>query len=317
MLYYLTALDNLGNTCYMNTTLQALYAIREFRNYITQSKTHSPLHRTLSKLFKEMMTCKEKSVSPSEFRDEIIKIMPQFEGKGQQDAQEFLRYIIDRIHEEVNEAKINKTKVKPEPKSAKESWNLYLKFMDNSFLVKLFVGQLSSTIKCTHCQNESYCWDTFWDISLSLPEGDKDSDIKDCLKGYTAQEILDNDSMPTCSKCKVKRKSIKTLQIVRSPLILIIQLKKFGNDGQKISKSVKANYRIWINCVPYQLFACICHNGDDSYTGHYTVFCRYESSQKWYFFDDNEMETIESMSYDLLNGAYILFYRMNGVSIMH
>ena len=142
----------------------------------------------------------------------------------------------------------------------KEAYKLYINYVDDSFLNKIFVGQLASTIKCTHCNNESVCWDTFWDISLSLPEGHNDCTLKECLKRYTRDETLDDkDSLPTCSQCNQQRKSIKSLSIIRCPLVLIIQLKKFTNDGQKISKNVKINEMIAINSFKYYLYACICH----------------------------------------------------------
>ena len=53
--------------------------------------------------------------------------------------------------------------------------------------------------------------------------------------------------------------AIKSLSIIRCPLVLIIQLKKFANDGLKISKNVKINEMIAINSFKYYLYACICH----------------------------------------------------------
>jgi len=44
MTFNLTALKNLGNTCYMNTTIQALFATKEFREYILENKVISTLH---------------------------------------------------------------------------------------------------------------------------------------------------------------------------------------------------------------------------------------------------------------------------------
>ena len=44
------------------------------------------------------------SVYPSSFRNQLIKLYPKFRGYDQQDAQEFLRYLINGIHDEINQA---------------------------------------------------------------------------------------------------------------------------------------------------------------------------------------------------------------------
>jgi ubiquitin carboxyl-terminal hydrolase 8 len=315
--FYLTGLDNLGNTCYMNSSLQALNATLEFREYILSNKDKGPLHCSLSKLFKRMANESVKnSISPLEFRDRFADFKPQFKGRAQHDSQEFLRFIIDGIHEEVNVTEPERSKriKKPEPKSANEAFLLYVKYVDNSSLVKIFVGQLTSVIKCTQCQYQSYCWDTFWDISLSLPKGDKECDINDCIKEYTAEEVLDSDSMPNCSQCKQKRKSIKSLQFETLPLILILQLKKFENDGQKISRDVNINDKILINSEKYVLYACICHKGISCVSGHYNCFCKYNLNE-WHFFDDETVTLVKDFNYDQLKNAYILFYRKEGKTL--
>ena len=319
--YNLTALKNLGNTCYMNSALQALFASDEFLIYILDDKCKETLHSSLSKLFKEMIECGEKEdydcVSPQVFRDAFVKIKPQFNNHNQHDSQEFLRLLIDGIHEEANNAKHRKRPKNLEPpKTAKESWNQYKQYMDDSFLVKIFVGHMSSTIKCSQCNHESQSWDTFWDISLSIPEK-SDSNIKSLILNYLDDEILDNDSMVTCDNCKTKRKSTKSMKIERLPLILTINLKRFGNDGQKLSKNIDIEEKLFLNDNPYELYACICHRGTMAGGGHYNAFCRYYYDY-WYFFDDSSLERLGNSIHSFKEGlkdAYILFYHMIDVTI--
>jgi ubiquitin carboxyl-terminal hydrolase 8 len=99
-------LTNLGNTCYMNAVLQALYATRQLREYITNgNETGGTLFSGLSRLFTEMSNTRSAYVNPSTFRQLFIQYQPKFRGYDQHDAQEFLRYLINGLHDEVNKAK--------------------------------------------------------------------------------------------------------------------------------------------------------------------------------------------------------------------
>ncbi|XP_054160020.1 ubiquitin carboxyl-terminal hydrolase 2-like [Oppia nitens] len=310
-------LDNLGNTCYMNCVIQALYSIPDFRYNLNINGT-KPLHLALKNLFDSMAAKSDQTnVNPCEFWDIFTNYRNQFKDRQQQhDSQEFLRYLINGLHEEVNVAK-QQTKTnngqqltdkrQRRPKRDKV-WNRYLKFVDNSYLVMMFVGQLKSTIKCSHCESERYNWDIYWDLSLSIPETNDDIDINTCLKEYTDVEVLDNDSMPTCETCQSKRKSFKSLSFSRIPPILIIQLKKFVNDGNKISKAVTINSQLVIKSHNYYLFAIICHNGTTCSRGHYTSYCLH--NHIWYLFDDEVVHSIQTMDFNTVSSdAYILFYR--------
>lgn len=42
------------------------------------------------------------TITPSRLKDEVSRVATQFSGYGQQDAQEFLRFFLDGLHEELN-----------------------------------------------------------------------------------------------------------------------------------------------------------------------------------------------------------------------
>lgn len=100
-------------------------------------------------------------------------------------------------------------------------WDWYSK-TENSVIKDLFVGQLKSTLKCTVCDNASVTFDPFWDLSLPLPSNTR-CKLSDCLDQFNKEEVLDGDEMPTCSKCKTRRKSTKSFTIQRFPKILVIR----------------------------------------------------------------------------------------------
>lgn len=300
----------------MNSVLQALYATKELRDFVIGCfESGGQLYTALSRLFKEMTSNgRSACVNPSSFRSTFIQFESKFRGYEQQDAQEFLRYLINGLHDEVNKAKCRLVKRQlVEPKSSQEAWNLYRDRIDDSKLIELFVGQFSSVIKCTDCHNESTCWDPFWDLSLAVPRYRSRVDIEECLAAFTEQETLDGNEQPFCSNCKKHRRSTKRLSIVRSPKILIIHLKKFSNDGYKLSSDITVNQTITIESRQYEVHAAICHHGFSAKSGHYTAYCHYDG--KWFHMNDEKVKDVtDSFSMATLKDAYVLFYRQKDSS---
>ena len=119
-------------------------------------------------------------------------------------------------------------------------------------------------------------------MSLSLPKEDNACDVSECLNKYSEDsEDNDNDSMPTCFQCRVKRKSVKSIRIVKSASILMIHFRRFGVDGNT-SNNVIINENIGINSSHYVLYAWVCHHGMHSMSGHMsghnTSYCKLNSS---------------------------------------
>lgn len=228
-------------------------------------------------------------VSPANFKYAFSRHQSKFSGLGQQDSQEFLRYLINGIHEESNQASRRPRRSVPpkSPKSAEEAWSQYRDIVDDSPLVDIAVGQMCSTIICSVCRNKSYCWDPFWDLSLPLVRGRHSCKLSDVIEDFVAKETLDGDERPICSNCKKATRSTKQIDICRLPQLLILHLKKFTNDGYKLtSPEVIIDRMLTFNdSTTYTLTACISHHGHSSSSGHYTSHCKYNS--RWFHFNDD------------------------------
>jgi ubiquitin carboxyl-terminal hydrolase 2/21 len=337
----LNGLKNIGNTCFMNSVIQCLSNTKLLLEYLLQdyhvsdiNTTTSAMKGALIKAFAEVIKkvwsqdASDRVVNTASLKSQIQRFAPRFIGYAQQDAQEFLRYLLEGLHEDVN-----RVKEKPKPilteideklsdseKSA-ESWSRYLR-VDNSKIVDYFVGQLKSTLKCTHCGHCSVTFDPFWDLSLPIPQRAGQVRLAQCLDSFTREETLDGDEKPTCSKCKERRKCTKSFTIQKFPKILVIHLKRFSLAERfrgKLSVTVDfplegldMSHYAADNITPcrYNLYAISNHSGT-TYSGHYTAYCRHPYTKAWHEYNDSRVSSISPKS--IVSGeAYVLFYEQEG-----
>lgn len=223
-------LKNIGNTCYVNSCLQALYNTNKFRDNIIKNHHIGPLHNCLGKLFKTACCANETEtvpnakwpvIKPEEFINEFRLFKPQFVKNEQHDAQEFFTILLECIHQEANIAQKANRPENFQANNAQEAWQFHSNYVDNSVYSQLFVGQLESSLQCLTCNHVSLSWDCFWQLSLYLKENpnadkmkfnntstestqnnneneskkdqeeNKDTlSIKECIKDYMAKEVI-------------------------------------------------------------------------------------------------------------------------------
>lgn len=111
----------------------------------------------------------------------------------------------------------------------KASWNRYFSY-ENSYISKLFVGQLESAVTCGDCGYVSTVFEVFWDLSVPVPQAD--SSLHSCLDHFFDKERLDSY---TCCKCKVSN-ATRVFRVVRWPHILTIR-NIFINKNQILNVS--------------------------------------------------------------------------------
>uniref|UniRef100_A0A6I8RSG2 Ubiquitin carboxyl-terminal hydrolase 2 n=1 Tax=Xenopus tropicalis TaxID=8364 RepID=A0A6I8RSG2_XENTR len=247
----LVGLRNLGNTCFMNSILQCLSNTKDLRDYCLQNsyrrdlsskKCNTAIMEEFARLLQAIWTSSANEVvSPSEFKTQIQKYAPRFMGYNQQDAQEFLRFLLDGLHNEVN-----RVTVKPRPSSqdldhmpdsekGKHMWKRYLE-REDSRIVELFVGQLKSSLTCTECGYCSTVFDPFWDLSLPIAKSASEVSLVDCMRLFTKEDVLDGDEKPTCCRCKARRRCTKKFTIQKFPKILVLHLKRFSEGRIRSGK---------------------------------------------------------------------------------
>jgi ubiquitin carboxyl-terminal hydrolase 4/11/15 len=120
------------------------------------------------------------SFAPREFKGTIGRFGPSFSGYQQQDSQEFLAFLLDGMHEDLNRIMKKPYVEKPDStdemvgdleaisKLADTHWDIY-KMRNDSAVADLFAGLYKSTLVCPECQKVSITFDPFMDLTLPLP----------------------------------------------------------------------------------------------------------------------------------------------------
>ncbi|XP_067221938.1 ubiquitin carboxyl-terminal hydrolase 2a isoform X1 [Chanodichthys erythropterus] len=336
----LVGLRNLGNTCFMNSILQCLSNTQSLRDYClhnshrrdlnNNSRTNTALMEEFAKLIQTMWTSSSsEAVSPSEFKTQIQRYAPRFVGYNQQDAQEFLRFLLDGLHNEVN-----RVTVRPrgniedfdhlsDEEKGKKMWAKYLE-REDSKIVDLFVGQLKSSLTCSECGYCSTVFDPFWDLSLPISKkGYGEVSLMDCMRLFTKEDVLDGDEKPTCYRCKARRRCTKKFTVQKFPKILVLHLKRFSEARIRTSKlSTFVNFPMKdldlrefasdrSSSAVYNLYAVSNHSGT-TMGGHYTAYCCNPENGEWYTYNDSRV-TPMSTSQVRSSDAYVLFYERAGL----
>ena len=312
----LVGLKNLGNTCYMNAVLQCLLHCDRLVRYFTQYFEDSHIHESsqlngelaagLRQLYQKFYNRDNHSspIKPTYVKEIIAKLSEQFDNVEQHDAHELLRFLIDGLSEELKF--VSEDTETPLPLSEQKIeclkpieqgnywWTRHLS--KNSSLCDIFCGQFRSTVTCTVCNNASYCFDPFLDLSLSIPSKSlrkalekkiKSSykkgfvSLYDCLESFVNVEALSNNDMTNCQYCKKLQECKKTLQIEKAPEMLVIHLKRFNNarrkkndvvtfpvSGLDITAFLSTDVNDTSEPLLYDLFAICHHKGTVNY-GHY------------------------------------------------
>ena len=116
------------------------------------------------------------SVNPTSLKRLVGKWAPHLGGFAQQDSQEFTRFLLDGLHEDLKEREgPGPTEIKekeleslPFQKQSDYWWARHLAKND-SFITSTFAGQTMSTRECCSCKSRSYCFEPFYDLSVAIP----------------------------------------------------------------------------------------------------------------------------------------------------
>ncbi|XP_010000116.1 PREDICTED: ubiquitin carboxyl-terminal hydrolase 16 isoform X2 [Chaetura pelagica] len=196
-------LSNLGNTCFFNAVMQNLSQTPVLRELLKEAKMPGisvkiespelstepqlikldqpgPLTLAMYQFLMEMQDTKRGVVTPKELFAQVCKKAIRFKGYQQQDSHELLRYLLDGMRaEEIQRVSVGILKAltdsnKQNEEELKKKINEYEKEKGiQSFVDRIFGGELTSTIMCDECRTVSLVHETFLDLSLPVLDDQK------------------------------------------------------------------------------------------------------------------------------------------------
>lgn len=321
-----SGLQNLGNSCFMNATLQCLAYSPAFAQLLCQSN-----HSSQCKSNKFCALCEMERVIPSMLMGkQIVKPRNLFKNLAnihdlltagcQEDAHEFIQALLDKIEWAYDDQQ--------KPKRRKDPQNP---------IRKLFTGSTKTCIQCARCRQKSITEEPFCCISLEV---DDNVGLGEALGIFTQDELMRGDDKYFCNNCNRKCVAHKKLTLSSIPPILILHFKRFCVEFQashhkqgttkKLADHVEFpqildfkqlkhlifedDQQTQLIDPQYELYAVLVHSGPQLGYGHYYALIKSPHGH-WYRMNDTEVIPV-TIKHVLREQGYIVFYRRKTDNLM-
>ncbi len=339
--FSLKGLNNIGATCYMNSTLQCFSHIPPFIDYLLKNSkslinkkyefTNSFIN-VLQNLYNPE-TNSSKSYSPKEFKSLLSRLNPLFEGSVANDSKDLILFMLQTFHNELNSCQ---TKKGDEINCTLENnynfeQNLVAfrkDFLENndSIISKLFYGSFDQKMCCYCCKNEVHNIQTFNILIFPLEEvrifkgyqNTNNVHIIDCFDHYQKVEYFYPPSSLWCNYCKREQPGMIQSVFVDLPNVLILNLNRgkglqfniniLFDETLSLRTSPCGNFMEYSKSYNYDLIGVITHYGGSNQSGHFISYCKNRINGKWYKFNDSLVSESNFGQVARDGIPYVLFY---------
>ena len=344
----LVGLQNIGATCYMNATLQALSNTNSLTEYFLDKTKFSPnnqnkkltseYYKVLSNLWSE--TKKNGDYAPYDFKQALSEENQLFAGIQANDSKDLINFLLERFHIELNNPKPNNNDnniVNVNQMDEMQTLSAFISDYFNtnrSIITDSFYGILETKSKCGGCQNTKFNFQIFSFLEFPLEQvniymyqmgrrfnminqapKNPDVDLYECFEYYQKIDVMNGQNQMYCNICNGNRDTFYGTTIYSLPNYLIINL----NRGKGAVYECRVNFPEKLNLLNYasfkqgntyfHLYAVICHLGPSSMSGHFVAYCKHRKNNKWYKYNDSFVtECTKDKEYNE-GMPYILFYK--------
>jgi len=275
---------NFGNTCFYNSTLQAIFKckllIEKLKNYNGENKLLRFLKITIYDYY---IRENVETIGPRLLLQSYRNMNNSYHGGTQEDAGECLTYFLDNFDMATKSEGLN--------------------------ITELFDCHLVSQLECPNC---NYKTESNANEKVIVLPINKYTTFNEAMDNFLSVEKLSDDNLWTCEKCNLKVAANKKLIIRGSPEYMFIGLKRFEHEYikllnrirvSKITHNVEMPDDIIINDVAYEIKGCIMHMGSLN-GGHYVYFHKIDN--KWVIFNDESISNVNNTN--IQNNGYIYTY---------
>ena len=347
-------LANIGATCYMNATLQCLSHTIKLANYFLDKKNEKKIKKKkfsrefleiIKKLWLKSYNNNKSYYEPYNFKKIISDMNPLFEGVQANDAKDLINFILQELHEELNEPKIKVDNNSFNIDQYNERQMLFnfleeFKKKQRSKISDIFFFIIETKTECLNCKQRFlmngisdpiylYNFQIMNFLIFPLEEVRKfkiiqyqqnfqEVNLIDCFNYYQKVDYMQGENQMWCKNCQHNSPSQYRTLIYSAPVDLILIL----NRGKGNIYDVKLNfdeileignfvylYQQKNKSLIYHLYAVVTHIGPSNMGGHFIAFCKSPIDNLWYKYNDAIVELVGSFQ-DIVNFCvpYILFY---------
>jgi len=327
-----TGFNNIGNTCYINAVLSAVRCISCFINdlvdnsFVVKTKNDGGTLAALIKIVQQSLTKDRGPINPKLLKDAVAQHLDCFASYRQQDADEFMRAVLQQSHTEAIaglDATITTPHNTPSPMQRNFQW------------------EIKNERTCQGCGIVKEKKEDMWTLNLSLPEPGVSMSVQqlfdDWFKGST-EELH-------CEHCG-HNSFVNRPRITMLPRVLVLVIMRFKPQLsaekefiglQKRMDRCPLTFKLETDkhCIAevmwppapqhhtrqlhiantgtyntYDLISFALHFGERANAGHYKCAGR-ESNGQWKEYDDVDVRDVTraQAQEDGAQNAYLLFYQ--------